>query len=145
MIPPGLPGAFWASATVDSSRLNMILDQRHPPQRLAGRRTGGEERSRQVVVRAEQPSGTQAERDLHRTGEGGEIHYGRGPQPGDRVGERVGEDEAPLGVRVLHFRRPAAVVPNDVARAHRRAGQAVLGGGNEDSEPDRKSAGRNRL
>ena len=85
-----------------------------------------------------------AQRDLARAGERGEVD--------DRVrlllggvGQRIGQNDAPLGVGVDDLHRLAVVGLEDVAGLVRRAGGQVLRRGEDAQHADRQFAGGGEL
>ena len=128
MIAPGPPGVFFASAMWTTacprsrSPAASATAVRRPPRRRrrAARRASRRWRTGAVPL---------AEGDPDRPGEGGDVDQDRGLEPVHGVRQRVGEDQAALGIGVEHFGRPAAVVRDDVTGADGVAADRVLGGG----------------
>ena len=107
-----------------------------PPGQLAGalgRRLdlGGE----LVVVRDQRRIGG-PEGDQHRAGQGGQVHEPVGTEL-DRVGEGVGQDQAPLGVGVIHLHGLAIQLGDDVAGLDRASARHVLRRGDHRQQVDR--------
>ena len=100
-------------------QLEVLRVERHPPADLAGGVAGGRRpRAYQSSSFENRPAVGVAERDEDRAGERGEVDDPLGALL-DRVAERVGQDQAALGVGVVDLDRLAVHRGDDVARLHR--------------------------
>jgi hypothetical protein len=74
----------------------VVVDERHPPQRLAGGLGGGLELRGELVVGGEQPGVALPERHRHGAGQRGDVDDDVGLQVAVGVRQRVGQHEAAL-------------------------------------------------
>ena len=96
----------------------VLLDQRQLPQHLVGVGGGGDQLADQPAVGAEDGGAARPERGAHRRGQRGEVDDAVGPLA-RRVGQRVGEHQATLGVGVEDLDGRAVVGAQHVAGADR--------------------------
>ena len=115
--------------------LLVLLPHREAPDPLVRALAGRDERARQVVVVREEDRGLEAEGDESRAREGREVQNRRG-LPVRRVVERVREDHAPLGVRVVDLGRLPVPEADDVARLVGRPRREVLRQGRDADDVD---------
>ena len=134
-------GTCRRSATCERHGLLVLLDQRHVPRQLAGRVAGGHERVGQVGVAGVQRGVLLAEPERGGARERGDVDEHVGVEGGVRPGQRVGQDQAALGVGVGDLDGGAVPHRQHVTRAVGRATEVVLGERQHGRDPVRDPGG----
>ncbi|GBC83584.1 hypothetical protein HRbin10_02734 [bacterium HR10] len=117
--------------------------QGHRPELLPGLAPGGDQLLDQRSIIAEDGRIDRPEGDHAGSGERGQVHDLLRPEP-TRIGDRIGQDEASLGIRIDHLDGLAAQRAHDIPRLLRAPARHVLGRRHEAKHLDPGSQLRDR-